>query len=46
MRGLKGKRTIVTGGGGGIGREVCKRFAEEGSEVAVFDINVAVRLKQ
>ncbi len=46
MRGLKGKRTIVTGGGSGIGREVCKRFAEEGSEVAVFDINVAVRLKQ
>jgi len=41
MRGLKGKRTIVTGGGSGIGREVCKRFAEEGSEVAVFDINAA-----
>ncbi|MEZ5901567.1 MAG: glucose 1-dehydrogenase [Hyphomicrobiaceae bacterium] len=41
MRGLKGKRTIVTGGGSGIGREVCKRFAEEGSEVAVFDVNAA-----
>jgi 2-hydroxycyclohexanecarboxyl-CoA dehydrogenase len=39
MRGLKGKRVIVTGGGSGIGREVCKRFAEEGSEVAVFDLN-------
>ncbi|OUS05396.1 2-hydroxycyclohexanecarboxyl-CoA dehydrogenase [Rhodobacterales bacterium 52_120_T64] len=39
MRGLQGKRVIVTGGGSGIGREVCKRFAEEGSEVAVFDIN-------
>lgn len=39
MRGLKGKRVIVTGGGSGIGREICKRFAEEGSEVAVFDLN-------
>ncbi len=39
MRGLKGKRVIVTGGGSGIGREVCKRFAEEGSEVGIFDLN-------
>lgn len=41
MRGLKGKRAIVTGGGSGIGREVCRRFAEEGSTVAVFDMNGA-----
>ncbi|MBC7163927.1 MAG: glucose 1-dehydrogenase [Roseovarius sp.] len=39
MRGLKGKRVIVTGGGSGIGRAVCQRFGEEGSEVAVFDLN-------
>jgi len=39
MRGLNGKRVIVTGGGSGIGREVCKRFAEEGAEVGVFDMN-------
>ncbi|MBV1895380.1 MAG: glucose 1-dehydrogenase [Rhodobacteraceae bacterium] len=39
MRGLNGKRVIVTGGGSGIGRETCKRFAEEGAEVAVFDMN-------
>ena len=39
MRGLEGKFVIVTGGGGGIGDAVCKRFAEEGSKVAVFDIN-------
>jgi 2-hydroxycyclohexanecarboxyl-CoA dehydrogenase len=39
MRGLKGKTVIVTGGGGGIGDAACRRFAEEGAKVAVFDIN-------
>lgn len=39
MRGLQRKRVIVTGGGSGIGREVCKRFAQEGSEVGIFDLN-------
>jgi len=39
MKGLKGKRVIVTGGGSGIGRAICQRFGEEGSYVAVFDIN-------
>jgi 2-hydroxycyclohexanecarboxyl-CoA dehydrogenase len=37
MRGLQDKIIIVTGGGGGIGRAVCRRFAEEGSKVAVLD---------
>lgn len=41
MRGLSGKRVIVTGGGSGIGREVCRRFAQEGCVVAIFDINGA-----
>lgn len=41
MRGLKDKVAIVTGGGGGIGGATCRRFAEEGTQVAVFDIDGA-----
>ena len=39
MRGIKGKVAVVTGGGGGIGAAICRRFGEEGASVAVFDIN-------
>lgn len=41
MRGLEGKTVIVTGGGGGIGSATCRRFAQEGAKVAVFDMNLA-----
>lgn len=41
MRGLKDKVVVVTGGGGGIGGATCRRFAEEGAKVAVFDIDTA-----
>lgn len=41
MRGLVGKRVIVTGGASGIGREICKRFGEEGCAVGIFDLNEA-----
>lgn len=37
--GLKDRVVIVTGAGGGIGREVAKTFAEVGSHVMVCDIN-------
>ncbi len=38
MRGLRDKTVVVTGGGGGIGGAACRRFAEEGASVAVFDV--------
>ena len=41
MRGLHGKVVIVTGGGGGIGGATCRRFAEAGAAVAVFDRDFA-----
>lgn len=40
MKGLKDKVVIVTGGAGGIGSATCKRLAEEGAKVAVFDMNL------
>ena len=39
MKGLKGKVVIITGGAGGIGTAICRRFAQEGSSVAVFDLD-------
>jgi 2-hydroxycyclohexanecarboxyl-CoA dehydrogenase len=38
MRGLAGKVVLVTGGGGGIGSALCRRFGEEGARVIVADI--------
>jgi NAD(P)-dependent dehydrogenase (short-subunit alcohol dehydrogenase family) len=35
---LAGKVAIVTGGAGGLGRAVCRRFADEGARVTVVDI--------
>ncbi len=39
MRGLAGKRVIITGGASGIGRSIARRFAEEESDVIIFDAN-------
>lgn len=39
MKGIQDKVVVVTGGAGGIGSAICRRFAEDGAVVAVFDIN-------
>jgi 3alpha(or 20beta)-hydroxysteroid dehydrogenase len=36
---LEGQRAVVTGGASGIGRATARRMTEEGSRVAVIDIN-------
>lgn len=41
MLGLKGKTVVITGGAGGIGAATCLRFANEGAQVAVVDLNNA-----
>lgn len=35
---LEGRVAVVTGGGNGIGRACCERFAEEGADIVVADL--------
>ncbi len=38
MAKLAGKKAVITGAGGGIGREIVRCFAAEGAEIALVDI--------
>ncbi len=41
MRGLKNRPVIVNGGANGIGAAICRRLAEEGCVVGIFDLDSA-----
>src|SRR4051812_46931374 len=45
MRGIQDKVIVVTGGGGGMGAAICRRLAEEGAKVAIFDVDEGLARK-
>ena len=42
---LRNKVAVVTGGSQGIGLEICKKFAENGANIAIVDINPPEKLE-
>ena len=39
LRRFKNKTAVITGAGSGIGRSIALRFAEEGGDVGLIDVN-------
>jgi all-trans-retinol dehydrogenase (NAD+) len=39
---VRGKRVLITGGASGIGRAIAQRFAREGAELVLVDLNEAL----
>lgn len=39
MKELEGRVAVVTGAGGGIGEKICRKLAERGCHLALFDVN-------
>ena len=42
---LEGKVCVITGAGGGMGADAAARFAEEGAQVAIADVDGAAAEK-
>ena len=40
MKRFNNKTALITGGGSGIGKSMCIRFAHEGAEVLIFDLDL------
>ncbi len=45
MNRLEGKNAIITGAASGIGAAIAKRFAFEGANVALLDLNIDIAEK-
>lgn len=43
---LKGKKAIITGGGGTLGGQIALNFAKEGADIAIIDINLTAAQKK
>src|SRR4029450_2040322 len=41
MREISGKRVLITGGAGGLGHAIARRFAAEGAELVLTDVIAA-----